>query len=203
MTETFLDKTYGLTSIDATIRHYDAWSKSYDAETGANGYATPGRLAHALAGHIDDKTAPILDYGCGTGLSGEALRREGFGTVDGMDVSAEMLAKAKAKGVYRDLQLIDATRAPPVIPGSYPMILACGVIGSGAAPLSLLDALAECLVPGGGLAFSFNDVTLKDPAYPARVERLCADGFRMAMREHGAHLPGIGMQSEIYILEKL
>jgi hypothetical protein len=62
--------------------------------TGA-GYATPARLAEALAAHVPDRTAPLLDFGCGTGLSGQALRAAGFTTLDGTDITPGMLEKAE------------------------------------------------------------------------------------------------------------
>jgi len=72
-TKTFLDKTYNTSGDDAMRALYDDWADSYEAEVGENGYATPARLARALATITGDKAQAILDYGCGTGLSGAAL----------------------------------------------------------------------------------------------------------------------------------
>ena len=84
MTDKFLDKVYDARTADETRELYDAWSASYEAEVAENGYATPGRCAEALAKHLTDKDAPILDFGCGTGLSGLALKLAGFTTIDGV-----------------------------------------------------------------------------------------------------------------------
>lgn len=48
-------------------------------------------------------TAEILDVGAGTGLVGERLRQHGFARVDGLEPSAEMIAIARHKQIYRDL----------------------------------------------------------------------------------------------------
>ena len=101
MSEKFLDKAYGLETPEATLEHYDQWAASYDAEIAENGYATPGRIAQALAQYQSDMSEPVLDFGCGTGLSGMALTRAGFTTLDGIDLSAEMLEQAAARGIYR------------------------------------------------------------------------------------------------------
>ena len=45
---------------------------------------------------------PVLDIGCGTGLVGEVLAAR---PVDGVDISPEMLAKARAQGCYRGRSL--------------------------------------------------------------------------------------------------
>lgn len=45
----------------------------------------------------------ILDLACGTGRIGTWLREQTSATIDGVDITAEMLAKAQNKGVYRNL----------------------------------------------------------------------------------------------------
>lgn len=197
----FLDKAYGLDGVDKTRDFYDAWSKSYDAEVTDNGYATPGRIAKALA-EVVAADAPILDYGCGTGLSGQALREAGFTTIDGADLSADMLAHARELGLYRALWQVETDGARQIAPGDYAAIAAIGVIGSGAAPLEVLDRLMESLAPGGICAFSFNDHTLEDPGYDARVRHWANTGAVLRFEEHGPHLPGIGLSSTVYLLER-
>lgn len=202
MTRSFLDKVYDVQGADATRDLYDAWSQSYEAEVAENGYATPGRCAKALAHVIEDQTQPVLDFGCGTGLSGLALKLAGFTQIDGVDLSAEMLAQARDKAIYRNLSQIDAD-GPLQDAGAYAAITAIGVIGAGAAPLSVLDSLFTALRAGGHLCFSFNDHTLEDPAFEARVKALIDAGdARQKVRDYGDHLPGLNMNSVIYVLEK-
>lgn len=204
MADTYLDKIYAARTPEETRDVYDAWSKSYEDEVGKNGYATPGRVAEALFHLCPEPQAPILDFGCGTGLSGLALTLSGFQVIDGMDLSQDMLEQARAKGLYRSLTQVSADSPPPIAPGKYKILTALGVIGAGAAPLALFDTLAHTLTPGDLFAFSFNDHTLDDPAYEARVNDYVDCGtMRLAFRDHGPHLPGIGMKSTIYILEKI
>ncbi|OAN71421.1 methyltransferase type 11 [Sulfitobacter sp. EhC04] len=199
----FLDKAYGTKDTAATRRLYDDWAASYDAEIAENGYATPGRCAAALAGFTTDKTVPILDFGCGTGLSGLALKLAGFTVIDGLDLSADMLAEARKKGIYRDLSVVAGTGAPPIPKGQYSAIAAIGVIGVGAAPIHVLDDLMRALPRGGKCVFSFNDHALQDPVHEARVmEWTDCGAARLLFREHGDHLPGIGVKSNVYVLEK-
>ncbi|MGR3468515.1 MAG: class I SAM-dependent DNA methyltransferase, partial [Shimia sp.] len=55
---------------------YTRWAGTYDAEVGGGGYQTPARIAAALREHARSD-ALVLDYGCGTGLSGAALAEAG------------------------------------------------------------------------------------------------------------------------------
>ena len=201
--EDFLDKVYANTS-DDTRDLYAQWSASYDQEVAENGYATPSRAAKALASHVKDLRTPVLDYGCGTGLSGMALRKVGFSNLHGIDVSKEMVTIANDKKAYQTLRVFDPDAEPPLKTGEFEIITAIGVIGIGAAPLTIFDTIISLLVPGGLFAFSFNDHTLADPAFEAKVSDSVDTGeAKLILREYGDHLPGAGLKSNVYILKIL
>ncbi len=204
MTEKYLDKAYSARDADATRALYDGWAASYEAEIAENGYVTPGRSAAALAQCVEDKTIPLLDFGCGTGLSGLALGMAGFTTIDGVDVSADMMEVAKAKNVYRSLQQIEAGQLPNHKPGDYAAIAAIGVIGAGAAPISVFDQLMTALGKGGKLVFSLNDHALEESQNTARINEWTDCGAaRILFCEYGDHLPGINLKANVYVLEKV
>ncbi|MGR3272331.1 methyltransferase domain-containing protein [Thalassococcus profundi] len=203
MQDKFLDKAYGVTDPEDLRRLYDDWSQSYDAEISENGYATPGRAAKALRKFVSDPGLPVLDYGCGTGLSGAALKHEGFEVLDGADISTEMLDQARGKGLYRELLAVDPADPVPFDKGAYAAIAAVGVIGPGAGPIDLLDRLMEQLDSGGFLVFSLNDHALKDRRHKGRMNEHIDTGSAMLLHaKHGPHLPGIGLKSSVYVLEK-
>lgn len=196
----FLETAYTQKSPDEVRRLYDDWSASYEDEIAAAGYAAPIRVAEALAESGAWFAEPVLDFGCGTGLAGKALHDLGFDVIDGVDVSPEMLAKAGAKGLYRNLSLIGPDDPPPA---GYRTIAAVGVIGPGAAPVGLIDRLLAALAPGGLLGFTLNDHALSDPAVPAKVTALATSGAAtLRFVRHGPHLPGIGMESKVFVLQR-
>ena len=203
MQKNFLDHVYDARDAEETRALYDAWAASYEAEVGANGYVTPDRCAAALARFTDDLAAPVLDFGCGTGLSGAALRKAGFTCIDGVDLSRDMLQQARAKPVYRNLRQIEAGDPPVDTPGHYAAIAAIGVIGAGAAPIGTFDTLMSCLGTGGKLVLSFNDHALKDPVYEARLsEWIDCGAARLLFSENGPHLPARNIKSKVYVIEK-
>ena len=203
MSDKFLDKAYALTTPQDTQALYDAWAATYDAEVSDNGYATPGRTARLLAQHLPDLELPVLDFACGTGLSGLALKLAGIPVIDGMDISPEMLDAARRKSVYRDLICIEADDPTPVPQNVYRAITAIGAIGPGAAPVETIDTLMRALPPGGLLAFSLNDLALKDPQYEAQLaEWLDCGAARLLAKEYGPHLPGHDLNANVYVVEK-
>ena len=127
----------------------------------------------------------------------------GFDVIDGIDLSADMLALAKDKNIYRNLAQIDgdATLIHPL--GTYAAIAAIGVIGAGAAPVTVFDGLMQSLDKGGLFVFSFNDHALQHPGFEGRVNEWTDCGAaRLLMREYGPHLPGIDVKANVYVLEK-
>jgi len=50
-------------------------------------------------------TSACLDLGCGTGRTGDWLKARGIATIDGIDLTPEMLERARVKGLYRSLFL--------------------------------------------------------------------------------------------------
>ncbi|MFW8634574.1 class I SAM-dependent DNA methyltransferase [Cribrihabitans pelagius] len=203
MGDKFLDRIFGAKDPNAIRELYESWAASYEEEIGESGYATPARIAAALWKHLPEPEAPVLDYGCGTGLAGLALRAAGYQVIDGLDPSPAMLDRARGKGVYRKLDLLDLKDKAPVAPGSYRAIVGCGVLGTGAAPPVTFDVIMRSLSRGGLFAFSYNDHALEDRAYTGKLnDWLDCSAARLLFRHHGEHLPGINLKSTVYVIEK-
>lgn len=201
--KTHLNNVYALDTSEKTQRFYDDWSATYDAEVAENGYVTPARAAVALADHLGDLSDPLMDLGCGTGVSGAAFRDAGFSTIDGTDFSPQMLEKARAKGVYRTLSQGDLSDPMPFGDGAYSLVAAIGVLNPGHAPPELFDQVMAKLPSGGLFAFSLNDHALADPSYEARLNDHVDCGYAtLLFREYGEHLPKIDLKSNVYIVSK-
>jgi len=203
MAKSFLKDVYDVGITDSR-ELYASWAATYDKEVKENGYVTPKRIADALKDIVSDQSELILDYGCGTGLSGSALWAVGFKNIDGLDVSEEMVHLAKKKSIYRNLRVFEPSTKIPVQAEQYKIITAVGVIGAGAAPLQVFSDLLSLLPSNGLLAFSFNDHTLSDPSYEKEVDACLKVGKAlMVHKSYGKHLPKANLNSNIYILKKL
>ncbi len=200
----FLQRAYDLDGGEATQALYSDWAATYEAEVRANGYVTPSRCAVALAAHAADVAAPLLDLGCGTGLSGEAFRAAGFATIDGTDFSDAMLAHARTKpGVYRRLTRGDLTTPIPAEPGDYANMSAVGVFSPSHAPAAMIETAISLLPPGGCFVFSLNDHALEDASYREVVDGLAAAGTAQPVfDEYGDHLPGIDLKAAVIVLRR-
>ncbi len=198
-----LDKAYAVDDPEATRQLYADWASHYDTELAKNGYVTPGRCAQALAEHDPSRKSPVIDLGCGTGLSGLALRAAGFETVDGLDFSAEMLAEARKTGAYRTL--IEGDVLEPATPpeGAYAHAVAAGVFSPGHAPPEGVDAALALIETGGLFVFSLNQHALDDPAYLGRISNLVDCGAaELLFKIHNAFAPQLS-QGDHHFFEGL
>lgn len=205
MTNSLLDRVYQASGDTEMREIYDKWADEYDNDVEGNGYLTPQRVAEALAGFVPQMDTPIMDYGCGTGLSGEALKSAGFSTLDGADLSQKMLDIAQEREIYRDLDLIEPNQPPSKSLGEYDAIAAVGVISKGAAPPPVYGELLNVMKPGAKLAFSMNDLSLSDPEYAGLVDESVEAGLvDLLAKEHGPHLQKYGKNSgsTVFVLER-
>ncbi|WP_114965845.1 class I SAM-dependent DNA methyltransferase [Alkalilacustris brevis] len=202
--EGFLSNIYSVEGSENLRDYYDQWADSYDSELAQSDYRTPQRCAQALARYLSDPDAPVLDFACGTGLSGVALYAAGFRVIDGMDISAGMLAQARAKGVYRKL----VQPAPDAVLDArgqgYAAIVASGAISPGAAPPENIDGALDSLAQGGLLVISLNDHALDEGGYKERLDAaVAAGGAERLEAARGPHLPALGLQSTVFVLRKV
>jgi len=198
----FLRDVYDLSSQADTDEYYSRWAATYDDELIRQGYQTPSRCAAALSRCVA-LDAPLLDIGCGTGLSGAAFAAAGFIDVTGTDVNAEMLAIADDAGIYRTTWVTDLDDPFPFTPGRFAAIAAVGVIGVGAAPAALLGQTLDALAPGGQLVFSYNDHALGDPEYRRALDdALALDTVEQVSAAHGVHIAGLGSSSTVFVLRR-
>jgi SAM-dependent methyltransferase len=99
----------------------------------------------------------VLDIGCGNGLLGRLLARQGA-TVTGVDVSPSLVSRAKAREVAEPLGITylvaDATDLPLLTDGSFAVITANMVLMDAEDGAGILREAGRLLEPGGRLVAS-------------------------------------------------
>jgi predicted TPR repeat methyltransferase len=193
--KSFLKDAYKERNDTETRTFYDEWAPSYDDELMSQNYQQPQRCAVAMAGLLDPGPGVhILDVGCGSGLSGRALRAAGFSAIDGCDFSPGMLDEAKATGAYD--QLFETNlNAPPMNAedGAYDGAACVGVFSFGHVQADALYDILRVIRAGGALVIGINDKFYKEGSLTAKLDALAKDGRITGRRdEHGDHIRGTG-----------
>jgi len=201
--EGLLGTAYDLETGEETLAHYQRWAATYDQEVGVdNGYAQPARCAAALD-EATDRPGSVLDVGCGTGLSGIALRDVGFTDLDGCDFSPPMLERAAETGVYRRLFEADLNAGLGIQDGTYDHAVAVGVFSFAHIRPDALRSVIRAVRPGGTVVAGLNDHFWDEGSMPAEFDAVEADGLAtVTSRQHGEHLPAAGIEGWVVTLRK-
>lgn len=128
-----------------------------------------------------------VDLGCGTGRTGAWLRGHGVGIVDGVDVTPEMLARARERGIYDRLVEGDATATG--LPGGAYDLITTSLVDEHLSQLAPLYAEAFRLAaPGASYALAgIHPHFLMASGIPTHFDR--PDGEGVAIHTH-LHLLG-------------
>jgi predicted TPR repeat methyltransferase len=132
---------------------FDQYAQSFDkALVEKLDYRVPELLAAAIAQTGRTNFAHAIDLGCGTGLMGERLRPIAT-FLEGCDISAAMLKKAEAKGIYDRLFKADL-QSLALPPGAADLVAAADVFMYVGALDRIVASVAAGLSAGGMFAFS-------------------------------------------------
>lgn len=160
-----LDAVYASGSADQVAANYAAWAATYDAETASYGYLLPFVITAWVARYVPACEGPLLDVGCGTGLTGPCLKALGYETVAGLDISEEMLAIAAGRSSYHELKKAVLGEALPWPDGHFRAFLSAGVFTMGHAPASSLHELVRITRRGGHAIFTVRREVLEEGGF--------------------------------------
>tara|TARA_E500000331_G_scaffold246037_1_gene236491 strand:+ start:857 stop:1477 length:621 start_codon:yes stop_codon:yes gene_type:complete len=199
----FLSQSYDLETQDDTLAHYEAWAETYDQELSENDYAQPQRCAAALASHIDKRDIRILDIGCGTGLSGVALKNLGFSNIEGCDFSSLMIEKAKDTNVYQRLFEADINKKLEIETETYDAAVAVGVLSFAHVRTDALREMLRIIKTGGLLVIGLNEKYWSHDKVGEKLEKLSQERvLEVLSQEYGDHLPGTGLGGWVATIKK-
>jgi SAM-dependent methyltransferase len=136
--------------IDYT-RHYARWHDGSDAHLAAMVADFSTLLSPYLPA---DKTAPILEIGCGMGFALAALKEAGYSNIAGFDSDAGQIMAARRRGLPADLVRVEDTKTFLAERRErYAFIFCIDVLEHIPIDVQLdfLDGIRQCLKPGGTL----------------------------------------------------
>lgn len=151
---------------------FDRFAASFDAKLAHLQYAAPALCADALRRRAAGSCAAVLDAGCGTGLCGPLLRPLARELV-GLDLSAAMLERARARGCYDQLVQAELGAWMDASPARFDAIVSADTLCYFGPLVPVLAAARRAMRPGGLLVFT--------------VEALEDAGQACVLRPHGRY----------------
>jgi len=134
---------------------FDNYAGDYDQHlTATLQYRVPQALCALLAERVPEgNRLDVLDLGCGTGLSGVALRALAR-QLTGIDLSPRMLARARERGLYDQLIEGDIVQVLAGLDTMFDLVAAADVFVYIGDLEAVVASARQVLRPGGWLAFS-------------------------------------------------
>lgn len=142
---------------------FDAFAPDFDATLESLEYQAPALIEEELEKYITPslfKRYRILDLGCGTGLCGLRLKKYAkFKGLIGVDLSEQMLSKAKGRGIYSELICEDICAYLEASSTFYDIISASDVWTYFGDLTRAFVRVSKSLVPNGLFAFTVSENT--------------------------------------------
>ncbi len=173
----FVDEAYRIEDEASMVDFYRKWAEDYDRQMlQVLQYVSPTEIARLLAAHLPDRDSEIFDVGCGTGLTCSYLATAGYGNLDGIDLSPDMVRVAAERGIYRELIVGDLNQPLERDDASYDGVVSSGTFTHGHVGPEPLGELFRILRPGGILACTVHQDLWQSMGFATRFEQLSRDG---------------------------
>lgn len=175
----YITRAYENKSVEDTRDLYDEWALNYDKDLAADEYAAPRLAAKEVLSAMGKDRMPnavFLDAGCGTGLVGKLLARDGALTIDGVDLSPGMLDVARKTGVYRDLREADLSQAMEQRDESYDVVACVGTLTRAHVGPSVLGEFGRIVKKDGFIVATILNDIWESGGYKAEVDHLVEGG---------------------------
>ena len=172
-----LDDAYALKTPADNVALYRHWAETYDVEFAQNrGYQYPKKIADIYAHYAKPDDNPILDVGSGTGLVGAVLQEHqainAQLTIDGVDISPEMLAISRTKKVYRHLYEADLTQSIDLPENQYGAVVSAGTFTHGHVGPEGINTMLDAVRPQGWVVFSVNATHYQAAGFADKMAQL-------------------------------
>jgi predicted TPR repeat methyltransferase len=190
--DTIWGASYG--SVAAVQAAFDRFGPEYHDAIMASG--VPAGAARAIMPHLNPE-AQGIDFGCGTGVLGLALRDAGLRPpLDGLDLSPVMLDLARATGTYRHLLPANLLlpHECPALPTPYDFAITVGLMGDYVPYYVALPHIASCLRPGAILGYAVESRSTPSHA----LEKLARDLGLLPISETVLPVPAGKLEAQVY-----
>ncbi len=200
----FLQQAYGLKDLEAAMSFYDQWAEQYDDQMEQKlGYVAPRLMAESLAAYVSDKSTPVLDVGCGTGLTSQYLSDLGFQLFDGIDITPRMLERARERGIYRSLIEADVTQPLDLESSSYEAIISSGTFTLGHVGCEAIPELVRVLKSGGYLGCTIHENLWTDAGFEQTFREFQdRETLRAVAKTPGEFFKGLGETALYCVFQK-
>lgn len=180
---------------DKIVDYYKTWAATYDEDVQENYYGV-GLIAELMHNQVQSanfkhdnnpSTVKIADVGCGTGLLAKPLQELNYTHLEGIDLSQDMIEKARETGLYRNLHagINIHDPLPELLQRAFHAVVCLGVFTPGHVAPESLYQLAGMAKPGGILVISTRIPYYDQTNYQEVSDRIETEGVATLIQKFG------------------
>ena len=164
---------YKLKTTEEIMKYYDEWGtdNKYDKDMIEWDYTGPKETVDTFKKYANNKEIKIYDAGCGTGLVGVELKKNGYTNFDGVDLS-EKLLDLVPNGLYRNLSKADLNKPLNISDNKYDAILCVGTFTFGHVKPQALDEFIRIIKNKGLICFTINEGIYEEYGFNKKINEL-------------------------------
>ena len=176
-----LEEAYSVKTPDDNRRLYDKWADTYESIfVATQKYRYPQAISEVFHNVITSANiSSVIDIGTGTGLTGMYLSslRPNL-VIDGIDISLEMLAKAREKkrqngsSVYQLLLEKDMSKSAVTPNFPYDALICSGTFTHGHLGPEAIDNLIKLVRPNGWCVIGVNNEHYEEREFDKKLNQL-------------------------------
>ena len=153
--------------------YYDEWTveNKYDKDMVDWKYSGPQETVILFKKYNSKKEIKILDAGCGTGLVGVELKKNGYLNLDGADFSQKMLDLVP-KNIYENLFKIDLNQKVNIADDTYQGITCVGTFTFGHVNPPALDEMIRICKNESLICFTINIGIYEEYGFDKKIKEL-------------------------------
>ena len=164
---------YKLKTTEEIMKYYDEWSadNKYDKDMVDWAYSGPEETVNVFKKYSENKNIKILDAGCGTGLVGIQLQKNGYLNIDGADLSKKLL-ELVPPNYYKKLTQIDLNKSLKIKDNTYDAIMCVGTFTYGHVKPNALDEFIRICKNKSLICFTINEGIYEEYGFDKKIKEL-------------------------------
>ena len=164
---------YKLKTTEEIMKYYDEWGadNKYDKDMVEWDYTGPKETVDTFKKYANNKEIKIYDAGCGTGLVGVELKKNGYTNFDGVDLSQKLLDLVP-NGLYKNLSKADLNKPLNINDNEYDAALCVGTFTFGHVKPPALEVFIRITKNKGLLCFTINEGIYEEYGFDKKIKEL-------------------------------
>ena len=164
---------YQLNTSKEVLKYYKKWTakEKFNKDMVDWDYTAPINAVSLIKKYALKKNIQIFDAGCGSGLVGIEMQKNGYTNIDGVDLSQDMI-NLIPKGVYQNLEIVDLNKPLKYENHKYDVVMCVGTFTYGHVKPQALDEMIRITKNKGLICFSVNEGIHAEYGFDKKIKKL-------------------------------